>query len=168
MRKSLGKEQVSGYLIGLNNSYIIQLCKKGDLAYKDRLGRVNRDLKRGVFGITFGSLSVLDAITLLSDATYIIYINRMRGNSENMDKYLAGMGDKAELELYSIARGSFRGVQRESVEKQLTQRVSCGSRLWKRNVPTIAYSSVNDDGTMFSGYRQQRRRQNRLITKLSW
>ena len=97
----VGKEQVSGYLIGLNNSYIIQLCKKGDLAYKDRLGRVNRDLKEVYSGITFGSLSVLDAITLLSDATYYLYKQDERKFFENMDKYLAGMGDKAELEDYT-------------------------------------------------------------------
>ena len=97
----VGKEQVSGYVIGLNNSYIIQLCKKGDLAYKDRLGRVNRDLKEVYSGITFGSLSVLDAITLLSDATYYLYKQDERKFFENMDKYLAGMGDKAELEDYT-------------------------------------------------------------------
>ena len=85
----------------MNNSYIIQLCKKGDLAYKDRLGRVNRDLKEVYSGITFGSLSVLDAITLLSDATYYLYKQDERKFFENMDKYLAGMGDKAELEDYT-------------------------------------------------------------------
>ena len=48
------KEEVSGYLMSLNNSYIIQLCKKGDLGYKDRLDRVNKDLKPVYAGFAFG------------------------------------------------------------------------------------------------------------------
>ena len=56
-----------------------------------------------------------------------------------------------------ITRGSFRGVQRESVENGLHKEYRVDHEgFGKRNVPAIAYSSVNDDGTMFSEYRQQR------------
>lgn len=97
----VGKEEVCAYLIGLNNSYIIQLCKKGDLAYRDRLKRVGEDLKEVYSGITFGSLSVLEAITLLSDATYYLYKHDEGKFFENMDKYLAGLGEQATLEDYT-------------------------------------------------------------------
>ena len=97
----VGKEEVCAYLIGLNNSYIIQLCKKGDPAYRDRLKRVGEDLKEVYSGITFGSLSVLEAITLLSDATYYLYKHDEGKFFENMDKYLAGLGEQATLEDYT-------------------------------------------------------------------
>jgi thiol:disulfide interchange protein len=95
------KEEVAAYLVGMNNGYIIQLCKKGDLSYKKRLERVNEDLKEAYSGITFGSLTVLDAITLLADATYYLYKHDEQKFFDNMDKYLAGKGDQADLEDYT-------------------------------------------------------------------
>lgn len=97
----VGKEQTGGYLIGVNNSYIVQLCKKGDLAYKEYLGRLNGDLKEVYSGITFGSLAVLDAVTLLADATYYLYRHDEGKFFENMDQYLNGLGDQAALEDYT-------------------------------------------------------------------
>ena len=67
---SVGKPIAYGYLINLNNGYIIRLCRQGDLAYRERLKRVNGDLNDVYSEFSFGSLSVLDAITLLADATY--------------------------------------------------------------------------------------------------
>lgn len=101
--QAVGREKVAAYLIGLNNSYIIQLCKKGDLSYKDRLGRVNGDLSKAYSGITFGSLSVLEAITLLSDATYYLYKHDEAKFFEYMDKYLNGKGNQANLDDYTQA-----------------------------------------------------------------
>lgn len=95
------REDVAAYLVGMNNGYIIQLCKKGDLSYKKRLERVNGDLKEAYSGITFGSLIVLDAITLLADATYYLYEHDEQKFFDNMDKYLAGKGEQAELEDYT-------------------------------------------------------------------
>lgn len=95
------KEEVAAYLVGMNNGYIIQLCQKGDLSYKNRLQRVNEDLKEAYSGITFGSLTVLDAITLLADATYYLYKHDEQKFFENMDKYLAGKGDQVDLEDYT-------------------------------------------------------------------
>lgn len=95
------REDVAAYLMGMNNSYIIQLCKKGDLSYKKRLERVNGDLKEAYSGITFGSLTVLDAITLLADATYYLYKHDEQKFFDNMDKYLAGKGEQTELEDYT-------------------------------------------------------------------
>lgn len=97
----VGKEAVTAYLMGLNNSYIIQLCKKGDLSYKDRLARVNGDLQKVYAGISFGSLSVLEAITLLADATYSLYRHNENDFFTNMDKYFAGKGDQADLNDYT-------------------------------------------------------------------
>ncbi|MCB6972198.1 MULTISPECIES: thioredoxin domain-containing protein [Butyricimonas] len=96
-------KEVAGYLIALNNGYIVQLCKKGDLAYKDRLERVNKDLKPVYSEISFGSLSVLDAITLLADATYYLYRHDEAKFFENMDKYFAGKGDQVEAGDYGQA-----------------------------------------------------------------
>lgn len=97
------KEEVAGYLMSMNNSYIIELCKKGDMAYKDRLDRVNRDLKPVYSEISFGSLSVLDAITLLADATYYLYRHDEAKFFENMDKYFAGKGEEVEASDYGQA-----------------------------------------------------------------
>ena len=97
------KEEVAGYLMALNNGYIIQLCKKGDLAYKDCLDRVNKDLKPVYAEISFGSLNVLDAITLLADATYYLYRHDEAKFFENMDKYFAGKGEQAEASDYGQA-----------------------------------------------------------------
>ena len=99
--KVVGKEVVAGYLMGLNNSYIIQLCKKGDLSYKDRLARVNGDLQKVYAGISFGSLSVLDAITLLADATYSLYRHNENDFFTNMDKYFAGKGEETDINDYT-------------------------------------------------------------------
>lgn len=98
--QGIGMEQVASYLVSMNNGYIIQLCKKGDIAYKQRLARVNGDLKEAYTGFAFGSLSVLDAITLLADATYSLYRHDENTFFEKMDAYFAGKGDKADLNDY--------------------------------------------------------------------
>ena len=106
----VGKEEVCAYLIGLNNSYIIQLCKKGDPAYRDRLKRVGEDLKEVYSGITFGSLSVLEAITLLSDATYYLYKHDEGKFFENMDN-TGRFGRTGHVGgLYPAFGGSFRDL----------------------------------------------------------
>ncbi|WP_233556888.1 thioredoxin domain-containing protein [Odoribacter sp. AF15-53] len=97
------KEEVAGFLMAMNNGYIIQLCKKGDLAYRDRLNRVNKDLKPVYGEISFGSLSVLDAITLLADATYYLYRHDEAKFFENMDKYFAGKGEQTDAGDYGQA-----------------------------------------------------------------
>ena len=97
------RDVVAGYLLTLNNGYIIQLCKNGNAAYKERLERVNKDLKLVYAGISFGSLSVLDAITLLADATYYLYRHDEAKFFENMDKYFAGKGDQVEAGDYGQA-----------------------------------------------------------------
>ncbi len=98
--KEIGKDNVARYLVSLNNSYVNQLCQKGDLNYKKRLERVNGDLKDVYAGFSFGNLSVLDAITLLADATYSLYRHDENTFFEKMDTYLDGKGDKAELNDY--------------------------------------------------------------------
>lgn len=97
----VGRDEVAQYLIAMNNSYIIELCKKGDKAYRERLGRVNGDLEEAYAGFSFGELSVLDAITLLADATYALYRHELPVFFENMDKYFAGKGEQTDLNDYT-------------------------------------------------------------------
>lgn len=96
-----GRDRVAHYLISMNNSYIIQLCKKGDSNYKKRLARVNGDLQEAYKDISFGSLSVLDAITLLADATYSLYRHDENTFFEKMNAYFAGKGNATELGDYT-------------------------------------------------------------------
>ena len=96
----VGRDEVAQYLIAMNNSYIIELCKKGDKAYLERLGRVNGDLKEAYAGFSFVQLSVLDAITLLANATYSLYRHQLPAFFENMDKYFKGKGEQADLNDY--------------------------------------------------------------------
>lgn len=99
----VGKDAVASYIIGMNNGYIIRLCRKGNLAYKERLSRVNGDLKEVYSGFSFGTLSVLDAMTLLADATYNLYRHNEMAFFENMDKYFAGKSDQVSLSDYTQA-----------------------------------------------------------------
>lgn len=92
---------VSRYLIGMNNSYIIQLCKQGNLAYKDRIGLVDTKLKQIYSGFSFGALSTRDAITLLADATYSLYKHDLVHFFENMNKYFDGKGNEVLLSDYT-------------------------------------------------------------------
>ena len=101
--QTVGEKEVAGYLMSLNNGYIIQLCKQGNSAYKERLDRVDKDLKPAYADFSFGSLSVLNAITLLADATYYLYRHDEVKFFENMDKYYAGKGDQTDVEDYGQA-----------------------------------------------------------------
>lgn len=92
---------VARYLIGLNNSYIIQLCKQGNLAYKDRIGLVDTKLKNIYSGFSFGALTTRDAIMLLADATYSLYKHDLVNFFGNMNKYFAGKGEEATLSDYT-------------------------------------------------------------------
>jgi len=98
--KEIGKDNVARYLVSLNNTYIIQLCKKGDLNYKKRLERVNGDLKDVYSEFSFGNLSVQNALTLLADATYSLHRHDENTFFKKMDAYFAGKGDKTELNDY--------------------------------------------------------------------
>ena len=99
----VGKDAVASYIIGMNNGYIIRLCRRGNLAYKERLSRVNGDLKEVYSGFSFGTLSVLDAMTLLADATYNLYRHNEMAFFENMDKYFTGKGEQVTLVDYTQA-----------------------------------------------------------------
>lgn len=96
----VGHEVVAGYLVGMNNSYIIRLCREGNLAYKERLKRIGGDLGGIYSAFSFGSLSVLDAITLLADATYNLYRHNEDLFFENMNKYFAGKDKSVQLNDY--------------------------------------------------------------------
>lgn len=100
---AVGKDDVASYLIGMNNGYIIRLCRKGNQAYKDRLKRVDKDLKEVYTNFSFGTLSVLGAMTLLADATYNLYRQNEVAFFENMNKYFIGKGDQIALEDYTQA-----------------------------------------------------------------
>lgn len=92
---------LSRYLIGMNNSYIIQLCKQGNMAYKDRIGLVNTKLKAIYSVFSFGSLTTQEAITLLADATYSLYKHDLKNFFEQMNQYFAGKGEQVSLSDYT-------------------------------------------------------------------
>lgn len=92
---------VARYLIGLNNSYIIRLCKQGNLDYKKRIAAMDKEMKKVYAGFSFGSLKLQEAITLLADATYYLYKHDLPRFFENMDRYFAGKGDQVELNDYT-------------------------------------------------------------------
>lgn len=115
---NMGKDLVTGFLINLNNSYIIQLCRKGDLDYKERLKRVNGDMKKIYSLFSFGSLSVVDAITLLADATYNLYRHNDELFFENMNKYFAGKGEQVTLDDYTQALESLAAAYGEQMSEK--------------------------------------------------
>ena len=92
---------IARYIIGLNNSYIIQLCKQGNVAYKESIKRVNGDLSPLYAEFAFGSLSTEEAITLLADATYYLYRHDLPKFFGNMNKYFEGKGKEVELNDYT-------------------------------------------------------------------
>ena len=92
---------VARYVIGLNNSYIIQLCKQGNPAYRESIKRVSGDLQPIYNTFSFGALSVEEAITLLADATFHLYRRNVAGFFENMDRYFAAKGADVELNDYT-------------------------------------------------------------------
>lgn len=94
---------VSRYIVGLNNSYIIRLCKQGNPAYRESIRRVNGDLKPLYAGFNFGSLSTEEAITLLADATFHLYRHDVPKFFEYMEKYFTGKGKDIELQDYTQA-----------------------------------------------------------------
>lgn len=130
---AVGKDAVASYLIGMNNGYIIRLCRRGNLAYKDRLNRVDGDLKEVYSGFSFGTLSVLDAMTLLADATYNLYRHNDVAFFENMDKYFAGKGDQVSLGDYTQAMEDLASVY----EGKLSQRAYAKCIPWISNALTL-------------------------------
>lgn len=109
-----GKEQVSRYVVGLNNAYIIQMCKKGDQAgYVKRVQQLSGDMAHAYGDLTFGTLTVKEAVSLLADATFYLH----KGNEDEffvkMDQYFAGVGDSLTVndytqpleDLYRVSQG---------------------------------------------------------------
>lgn len=101
--KAVDTVTISRYIVRMNNTFIIQLCKLGNVAYRESIKRVNGDLKPLYAGFSFGSLSVEEAITLLADATYYLYRHDLPKFFDNMEKYFAGKGNAVELSDYTEA-----------------------------------------------------------------
>ena len=99
----MDKPTIFGYLVSLNNGYIIRSCRKGDLSYKERLKRVSGDLKDIYSEFSFGTLSAQEATTLLADATYNLYRHNEDLFFENMNKYYSGKGELVEWGDYAQA-----------------------------------------------------------------
>lgn len=97
----LDRENFSRYLIALDNKQIIKMCKAGNLDYKKRLERLDGDLKEIYAEMKFGSLSVKEAVTLLADANYYLYRKDEDRFFENIDRYLAGVGDSLMVDDYT-------------------------------------------------------------------
>lgn len=98
----VGKEPVTEYIIGLNNSVIIQMCKKGDrTGYQTRIRQMDGNLEKVYAGIKFGSLPVKEAITLLADGTYYLHKGEESRFFEKMDAYFAAMGNSLSVNDYT-------------------------------------------------------------------
>lgn len=96
------KETVNRYIIGLNNSAIIQLCKKGDReGYQNRIQRMDGNLEKVYAGAKFGALPVKEAVTLLADGTYYLYKGDEARYFEKMDAYFAALGDSVTVNDYT-------------------------------------------------------------------
>lgn len=97
-----GKEPVTQFIVGLNNSAIIKLCKKGDReGYRKRIQQMDGKLEKVYAGIKFGNLPVKEAITLLADGTYYLHKGEEKLFFEKMDAYFAAMGDNLSVNDYT-------------------------------------------------------------------
>lgn len=112
--QAVGKEPVTQYIIGLNNSAIIRLCKKGDQAgYQKRIQQMDGNLEKVYAGIKFGNLSVKEAISLLADGTYYLHKGDETRFFEKMDAYFAALGNNVSVsdytqpleDLYRVSQG---------------------------------------------------------------
>lgn len=102
--KVANRQDVSEYIIGLNNSYIIQMCKRGNMEYKNRLQRIEGDMQNIYSGVSFGKLTVGEAVSLLANGTFYLY--KQKDNKqyfETMDKYLKGLDTDVTVNDYSSA-----------------------------------------------------------------
>lgn len=120
--KVAGKEPVTQYVVGLNNSMIIQMCKKGDqTGYRQRIQQMDGQLEKVYAGIKFGDLPVKEAITLLADGTYYLHQGDEARFFEKMDAYYAAMGDSLSVndytqpleDLYRVSQGKLSRLAQE-------------------------------------------------------
>ena len=133
--KVADRNQVSSYIIGLNNSKIIRLCKAGNADYKKELAHLDGKLKEVYADVKFGNVSVREAVGYLADATYCLYRNNEEGFFKNQDRYFTALGDSLTVEdytqplldLYMINQGKLSGNARhkaiewcaKALEKQM-------------------------------------------------
>lgn len=130
---------VSSYIIGLNNSKIIRLCKAGNLDYKKELMHLDGKLKGVYADVKFGNVSVKEAVGYLADATYCLYRNNEKGFFENQDRYFAALGDSLTvtdytqplLDLYTVYQGNLSENARHKVIEW------CGKALEKQMEPEM-------------------------------
>lgn len=115
----VGEKDVSSYLVGLNNAYIIQLCKTGNISYKKRLDRLDGDMQKLYSMFKFGDLSVKEAITCLADATYYLHRHDEKAYVENMDKYFTGAEENLSVNDYTQALEEVHTVYGKSMSEGL-------------------------------------------------
>lgn len=116
---SVGVKDISSYLVGLNNAYIVQLCKAGNKDYKKRLERLDGDMQKLYETFKFGKLSVKEAITCLADATYSLYRHDEKSYIENMDKYFLGAEESLGLNEYTRVLEEVHTVYGKSMSKAI-------------------------------------------------
>lgn len=115
----VGEKDISSYLVGLNNAYIIQLCKAGNTSYKKRLDRLDGDMQKLYGMFKFGDLSVKEAITCLADATYYLHRHDEKAYVENMDKYFTGAEENLSVDDYTQALEEVHIVYGKSMTERL-------------------------------------------------
>lgn len=128
--KIVDKETVNHYIIGLNNSAIIQLCKKGDReGYEKRIQQMDGNLEKVYAGVKFGTLPIKEVITLLADGTYYLYKGEENQYLKNMDAYFAALGDSVTVDdytqpledLYRVSQGKLSELAQKKAIVWLTK-----------------------------------------------
>lgn len=101
---------VQSYLIGLYNTYILRLCSTGKTDYKQALGRIGGDLQVVYADMPFGSLTAVEAVTLLADSYFNLFRHNLPLFFETMDKYFAGAGKALNINDYTQTIEDLYGI----------------------------------------------------------
>ena len=134
----VGEKDISSYLAGLNNAYIIQLCKTGNTSYKKRLNRLDGDMQKLYGMFKFGDLSVKEAITCLADATYYLHCHDEKAYIENMDKYFTGAEENLSVNDYTQALEEVHTVYGKSMSEGLQLKcIDWATRALKKDMDPV-------------------------------
>lgn len=141
--KDVVSEQIiSGYIVGLNNDYIISLSKKGNSEYKKALDLINDIYQKAYSNMDFGKITPYEAFSFLADGTYYLY--KQRDNAkfiQTMDEFFNALGEGVSVDdytqaiesLYSVNEGSLKDSEYRKVmlwlDKALTFEISTQIRV---------------------------------------
>lgn len=107
----VSEQMISGYIVELNNSYIITLAKRGNAEYKKALSRINDDYLGAYSNMDFGKITPYEAFSFLADGTYYLY--KQRDNAkfiQTMDSFFNALSDGITINDYTQAIESLHSV----------------------------------------------------------